>query len=100
MPLSFTLYLPPDYSEGTRLPTVVWAYPREFTDVATAGQVFGLTSRYTTPTGTSHLLFFLLAGYAVLDNASMPVVGSAERANDTFVEQIVSVPRKRRSTRR
>ncbi|MFO0845359.1 MAG: prolyl oligopeptidase family serine peptidase, partial [Gemmataceae bacterium] len=31
-----------------------------------------------------------LAGYAVLDNASMPVVGSAERANDTFVEQIVS----------
>ncbi|MGH9658362.1 MAG: TolB family protein, partial [Bryobacteraceae bacterium] len=29
--LSFTLYLPPDYKTGTRLPTVVWAYPREYT---------------------------------------------------------------------
>jgi dipeptidyl aminopeptidase/acylaminoacyl peptidase len=88
VPLSFTLYLPPDYKEGTRLPTVVWAYPREFTDVTVAGQVFGSTSRYTLPAGTSHL-FFLLAGYAVLDDAAMPVVGSAEKANDTFVEQIV-----------
>lgn len=89
VPLSFTLYLPPDYKEGTRLPTVVWAYPREFTDATVAGQVFGSTSRYTLPAGTSHL-FFLLAGYAVLDDAAMPVVGSAERANDTFVEQVVS----------
>ncbi|MBC7901000.1 MAG: PD40 domain-containing protein, partial [Saprospiraceae bacterium] len=30
--LSFTLYLPPNYKEGTRLPTLVWAYPQEFTD--------------------------------------------------------------------
>lgn len=88
VPLSFTLYLPPNYKEGIRLPTVVWAYPREFTDATVAGQVFGSTSRYTLPSGASHL-FFLLAGYAVLDDASMPVVGSAEKANDTFVEQIV-----------
>ncbi|MFO0881586.1 MAG: prolyl oligopeptidase family serine peptidase [Gemmataceae bacterium] len=89
VPLSFTLYLPPNYKEGTRLPTVVWAYPREFTDASVAGQVFGSTSRYTRLGGTSHL-FFLLAGYAVLDNTSMPVVGSSEKANDTFLEQIVS----------
>ena len=89
VPLSFTLYLPPGYKEGTRLPTVVWAYPREFTDAGVAGQVVGSTSRYTTLVGTSHL-FFLLSGYAVLDNASMPVVGTPEKANDTFVEQIVS----------
>jgi dipeptidyl aminopeptidase/acylaminoacyl peptidase len=89
VPLSFTLYLPPDYKEGTRLPTVVWAYPREFTDATVAGQVFGSTSRYTLPAGTSHL-FFLLAGYAVLDDAAMPVVGSAEKANDSFIEQVVS----------
>ena len=37
----------------------------------------------------SHL-FFLLAGYAVLDGATMPVVGPPEKANDTFVEQIVA----------
>ncbi len=38
---SFTLYLPPNYQEGTRLPAVVWAYPLEFTDASTAGQVSG-----------------------------------------------------------
>ena len=72
---SFTLYLPPGYKEGTRLPTVVWAYPLEFTDASTAGQITGSTQRATSITGPSHL-FFLLEGYAVLDNATMPVVGT------------------------
>jgi dipeptidyl aminopeptidase/acylaminoacyl peptidase len=85
---SFTLYLPPDYKEGTRLPTVVWAYPLEFTDASTAGQITGSTQRATTITGPSHL-FFLLAGYAILDNATMPVVGTPETVNNTYVEQIV-----------
>jgi dipeptidyl aminopeptidase/acylaminoacyl peptidase len=87
--LSFTLYLPPGYKEGTRLPTVVWAYPLEFNDPATAGQVTGSTQRYTTIIGPSHL-FFLLAGYAVLDNATMPIVGDPETMNNTYVEQIVA----------
>jgi dipeptidyl aminopeptidase/acylaminoacyl peptidase len=85
---SFTLYLPPNYKEGTRLPTVVWAYPLEFNDANTAGQVTGSTQRATSITGPSHL-FFLLEGYAVLDNATMPVVGSPETVNNTYVEQIV-----------
>jgi dipeptidyl aminopeptidase/acylaminoacyl peptidase len=87
--LSFTLYLPPDYKAGTRLPTVVWAYPREFTDAKVAGQVSGSPNAFTTIAGSSHL-FFVLLGYAVLDGAAMPVVGDPEKANDTFVEQIVS----------
>ncbi len=86
--LSFTLYLPPNYKEGTRLPTVVWAYPLEFTDAATAGQVSGSTNRFTQMGGISHL-FFLLQGYAVLDDTTMPVVGNPETVNDTFVKQIV-----------
>ena len=45
--LSFTLYLPPDYKPGTRLPTLIWAYPREFNDADTAGQVSGSTKRFT-----------------------------------------------------
>lgn len=85
---SFTLYLPPGYREGTRLPTVVWAYPLEYTDPDTAGQVSGSSQRFTTITGPSHL-FFLLEGYAVLDNATMPVVGSPDTVNNTFIEQIV-----------
>ncbi len=87
--LSFTLYLPPGYKEGTRLPTVVWAYPLEFNDPSIAGQVTGSTQRYTAITGPSHL-FFLLAGYAVLDNATMPIVGDPETMNNTYVEQIVA----------
>ena len=89
VPLSFTLYLPPDYQEGTRLPTIVWAYPREFNDAATAGQVSGSTNRFTTIGGISHL-FLLTQGYAVLDEATMPVVGTPEVANDTFIEQVVA----------
>ncbi len=85
---SFTLYLPPGYKEGTRLPTVVWAYPLEFNDPSTAGQITGSTQRATQITGMSHL-FFLMEGYAVLDNATMPVVGDPETVNNTYVEQIV-----------
>ena len=85
---AFTLYLPPDYKEGTRLPTVVWAYPREYNDPETAGQVAGSSQRFTSIGGYSHL-FFLLRGYAVLDDATMPVVGDPKTANDTYVEQIV-----------
>ena len=48
VPLSFTLYLPPGYQAGTRLPTVVWAYPLEFNDADTAGQITGSTQRFTT----------------------------------------------------
>ena len=86
--LSFTLYLPPNYKEGTRLPTVVWAYPLEFTDASTAGQVSGSTTRFTQIGSYSHL-FFLLQGYAVLDDTTMPVVGDPLTVNDTFIKQIV-----------
>ncbi|MGD9561442.1 MAG: prolyl oligopeptidase family serine peptidase [Pyrinomonadaceae bacterium] len=86
--LSFTLYTPPGYKPGTPLPTLVWAYPQEFTNTSTAGQVSGSTDRFTQIGGTSHL-FFVLQGYAVLDNATMPVVGDPLTVNDTFVKQIV-----------
>jgi dipeptidyl aminopeptidase/acylaminoacyl peptidase len=87
--LSGTLYLPPGYKEGTRLPVVVWAYPMEYDSAATAGQVRGSVNRFTFFRGTSQLLF-VTQGYAVLDNAEMPVVGTPETVNDTFVQQIVS----------
>lgn len=87
--LSFTLYLPPGYKKGERLPTVVWAYPLEYTDRNVAGQVSGSTNRFTQIGGASHL-FFLLHGYAVLDNATIPIVGNPETVNDTFVKQLVS----------
>lgn len=87
--LSFTLYLPASYKQGERLPTVVWAYPLEFNDADTAGQVSGSQYRFTTIGGISHL-FLLTQGYAVLDNATMPVVGDPETMNNTYVEQVVA----------
>ncbi len=87
--LSFTLLLPPGYKKGTRLPTVVWAYPIEFNDADTAGQISGSTKRFTTLTSYSHL-FFLLEGYAILDGATIPIVGSPEVANNTYVEQLTA----------
>jgi dipeptidyl aminopeptidase/acylaminoacyl peptidase len=86
--ISFTLYLPPGHKAGEKLPTVFWAYPREFNDPGTAGQVTGSPNRFVTLTGYSHL-FFLTQGYAVMDEVSMPVVGPVDSANDTFVEQLV-----------
>jgi dipeptidyl aminopeptidase/acylaminoacyl peptidase len=89
VPLSFMLYLPPNYKPGTRLPTVVWAYPYEYNDADTAGQISGSTQRFTTITGPSEI-FFALHGYAVLDNAAMPVIGNPQTVNDTYLEQIVA----------
>ncbi len=89
VPLSFTLYLPPGYHQGERLPTIVWAYPLEFNDAGTAGQVSGSPYRFTTISGISHL-FLLTQGYAILDNATMPVIGDPDTMNNTYIEQVVS----------
>ncbi|MEI7698439.1 MAG: prolyl oligopeptidase family serine peptidase [Planctomycetia bacterium] len=86
--LSFTLYLPRNAIPGKPLPTLLWAYPREFNDPETAGQISGSTKRFTSFLGASHL-FLLTQGYAILDNATMPVVGTPDVANNTFISQIV-----------
>jgi dipeptidyl aminopeptidase/acylaminoacyl peptidase len=87
--LSFTLYLPSDYKPGTKLPTLVWAYPYEYNDADTAGQVSGSLNRFTEVSGYSQL-FHVLDGYAVLDSTAMPVVGDPDTVNNTYVEQIVA----------
>ncbi len=88
--LSATLYLPPDHQEGDVHPLLVWAYPREFNDPAMAGQVRGSPWKFTLFGGSSHL-FLLTQGYAILDGATMPVVGDdPETVNDTFLDQIVA----------
>jgi dipeptidyl aminopeptidase/acylaminoacyl peptidase len=86
VPLSFTLYLPAGYKSGTRLPTLVWAYPYEFSDASTAGQVTGHAAQ-AFPELTYHQLP-VLDGYALLDNAAMPIVGDPDTVNNTYVEQI------------
>ena len=88
--LSATLYLPADHVDGQQHPLLVWAYPREFNDPAMASQVSGSPWRFTLFGGSSHLSL-LTQGYAIMDGATMPVVGSdPETVNDTFIDQIVA----------
>lgn len=85
--LSFWLYLPPDYKEGEHRPALVWAYPLEFADEDTAGQVRGSINRFTSITGLSPLNL-LMEGFVVLSDATMPIVGDPKTVNDSFIEQI------------
>ncbi len=87
VPLSFTMYLPPGYVPGTPMPTVLWAYPLDYTEASNAGQISGSPHEFTTAVGASPV-FLALAGYVVLDEVAMPVVGPSETAYDTFLEQI------------
>jgi len=88
IPLSGTLYLPPSYEEGQRLPLVIWAYPLEYNDGDTAGQVRAAPRTFTRLSGTSSLMF-LTQGYAVLSNATMPIVGDPKTMNDGFLDQVL-----------
>jgi dipeptidyl aminopeptidase/acylaminoacyl peptidase len=87
--LSGTIYLPPGYKKGDRLPMLVWAYPREFVDSDSAGQITGSPNRFTLVGGSSHLLL-LTQGYAIFDGPTMPIVGPGETANDSYVDQLVA----------
>jgi dipeptidyl aminopeptidase/acylaminoacyl peptidase len=88
--LSATVITPPGWTPAQGpLPTLLWAYPREFTDPSMASQVTGSSDRYTSINGASHFLF-LTQGYAIIDDPTMPIVGAGETANDTYIEQLVA----------
>lgn len=87
--LTGMLHLPPGYDQGRDgpLPLVIWAYPLDYGDAAMAGQVRGTTERFTRLAAVEPT-WFVLRGYAVLQNATMPVIGDPETMNDSYVEQI------------
>ncbi|MCX7248889.1 MAG: prolyl oligopeptidase family serine peptidase [Burkholderiales bacterium] len=85
--LSFTLYTPPGYQEGTRVPTILYAYPRDYADASKAAQVTGSQATFTR---LRNYRLLLLAGYAIIDNASFPIIGDPKKAYDTYLEQLVA----------
>jgi dipeptidyl aminopeptidase/acylaminoacyl peptidase len=92
IPLSGTLYLPAGYKVGIDppLPTLLYAYPQEFKSADAAGQVSGSPHTFTR-VGPTSAVMLTTQGYAVLDNASFPIVGEGDNEpNDTFVEQLVA----------
>jgi dipeptidyl aminopeptidase/acylaminoacyl peptidase len=85
--LSFTLYTPPGYQTGTRVPTILYAYPLDFADASKAGQVTGSQATFTR---LRQYQLMLMAGYAIIDRASFPIIGDPQRAYDTYLEQLVA----------
>lgn len=88
--LTGDLYLPKGYNKEKDgpLPVLIWAYPREFNSAADAAQIRGSQDKFIT-ISSGGPLFFVTQGYAVLDNAEMPIVAKdGKKPNDTFVEQL------------
>ncbi len=91
--LTGDLYLPKGYNKDKDgpLPVVIWAYPREFNSAADAAQIRGSKDRFTTISWASPI-FYVTQGYAILDNAEMPIVapGTDKKPNDNFIAQLQS----------
>jgi dipeptidyl aminopeptidase/acylaminoacyl peptidase len=88
--LTGDLYLPKGYNKDKDgpLPLVIWAYPREFNSADDAAQVRGSQNRFTNISAGSPI-FYVTQGYAVLDNAEMPIVAKGDKKpNDNFIEQL------------
>ena len=89
--LSGTLYLPAGYDRKIKekLPLLIWAYPAEFKDKNSAGQNDKNPNEFTFPSYGS-FIYYVTKGYAVLDDASFPIIGEDKtEPNDTFINQLV-----------
>lgn len=89
--LTGDLYLPKGYNatKDGPLPAFIWAYPREYNSAADAAQVRGSQYKFTTISWGSPI-YWVTQGYAILDNAEMPIVGKDDntKPNDSFIEQL------------
>nr|WP_058833910.1 prolyl oligopeptidase family serine peptidase [Luteimonas abyssi] len=89
--LTATLYLPAghDPQRDGPLPLLMWAYPQEFRSAEVASQVTDSPHRFNRISYWGPLAY-LAAGYAVLDDPAMPIVGEGDaEPNDTYVQQLV-----------
>ena len=95
--LTGDLYLPKGYNKEKdgKLPVFIWAYPAEFNSAADAAQVRGSEHKFTLLNWGS-AVYYVTQGYAVLNNAEMPIVAKsndnaklpAAKPNDDFIEQL------------
>ena len=89
--LNGTLYLPVGYDmeKKEKLPLIMWAYPTEYKDKSSAGQNTSNSNNFNY-LSYGNPIYWVTRGYAVLDDASFPIVGEGdEQPNDTFVEQLI-----------
>ena len=89
--LTGTLYLPVGYDlvKKEKLPLLIWAYPAEFKDKNSAGQNDKNPNEFTFPNYGS-FVYWVMKGYAVLDDASFPIIGEGTtEPNDNFMAQLI-----------
>lgn len=89
--LTGDLYLPKGYDpkKDGKLPVIMWAYPAEFNSAADAAQIRGSEHKFTFISyGTP--ICYVTQGYAVLNNAEMPIVATdkEKKPNDNFIDQL------------
>ena len=89
--LTGDLYLPKGYDpkKDGKLPVIMWAYPAEFNSAADAAQIRGSEHKFTfISSGTP--ICYVTQGYAVLNNAEMPIVATDKdkKPNDNFNDQL------------
>ena len=89
--LTGDLYLPKGYDpkRDGKLPVIIWAYPAEYNSAADAAQVRGSEHRFTLLNWGSPV-YWVTQGYAVLNNAEMPIVSieKEKKPNDNFIDQL------------
>ena len=90
--LSGTLYLPIGYdkTKKEKMPMIMWAYPIEYKDKASAGQKTTNPNEFVYPSAGSPV-YWVTRGYVVLDDAAFPIIGEGdEQPNDSFRKQLVA----------
>lgn len=89
--LTGDLYLPKGYNKERdgKLPVFIWAYPAEYNSAADAAQIRGSEHKFTLLNWGSPV-YYVTQGYAVLNNAEMPIVATSadKKPNDDFVKQL------------
>ncbi|HEX3165205.1 MAG TPA: prolyl oligopeptidase family serine peptidase [Chitinophagaceae bacterium] len=89
--LTGDLYLPKGYDpkKDGKLPVIMWAYPAEFNSAADAAQIRGSEHRFTF-IGYGSPICYVTQGYAILNNAEMPIVATDKdkKPNDNFIDQL------------
>jgi dipeptidyl aminopeptidase/acylaminoacyl peptidase len=80
--------LPPDYKAGTRLPGLIWFYPREYTDQDSYDETLRTYNKNAFPNlGVRSMVYFIKLGYAVIE-PDAPIVGPSGQMNDNYVNDL------------
>lgn len=87
--LSGILYLPAVIDSTKKLPLIMSAYPQEYLTAESASQSDNTDKRFNRPYASS-MLYMCLEGYAVLNDASFPIIGDPQTVNDTWMAQAIA----------